>query len=200
MTVKSTNITQVEHRIPLEKRWAANGHRSGVLWLTGLSGSGKTTLAFELEHRLFAKGYQAYVLDGDNIRHALNSDLGFSPKDRTENIRRIGEVASLLARSGFIAISAFISPYREDRQTAREAAGEDFHEIYLDAALDVCERRDAKGLYKKARAGEIPEFTGISAPYEAPESPELVLHTGNNTVEECVDRLLDYVDRVFANP
>ncbi len=200
MSIKSTNITAVEHRIPKEDRWKAQGHRGGVIWFTGLSASGKTTLAFEMEHRLFAKGFQTYVLDGDNVRHGLSTDLGFSPEDRAENIRRIGEVAALFADAGLIVISAFISPYREDREIARRAAGDSFHEIFVKADLDICERRDPKGLYKKARLGEIPEFTGISAPYEEPKSPELVVDTGALSVDDSIDMLLDYVERAFAVP
>ena len=200
MTVRSTNITTTEHRVARETRWRANGHRGGVLWFTGLSASGKTTLAFELEQRLFKKGYQVYVLDGDNIRHGLSADLGFSPKDRGENIRRIGEVAALFADAGYIVISAFISPYRRDRELARQVGGEAFHEIHLTASLEVCEGRDPKGLYKKARRGDIPEFTGISAPYESPGHPELAINTGILSVEESLAILLEYVDHAFAVP
>jgi len=200
MTVKSSNITTVAHRVPEEDRWHKNGHRGGVLWFTGLSGSGKTTLAFELEQRLFATGHQAYVLDGDNIRHGLSADLAFSHEDRTENIRRVGEVSGLLARAGIIAISAFISPYRSDRAEARRAAGGGFHEIHLDASLEVCESRDPKGLYAKARAGKIPDFTGISAPYEAPDAPDLVVPTGSLGVPESLDLLAGYVEKAFSLP
>ncbi len=200
MTVKSTNITSIAHRVEKEARWRANGHLGGVLWFTGLSGSGKTTLAFELEQRLFKKGFHAYVLDGDNVRGGLNADLGFSPEDRAENIRRIGEVAALFAEAGYIVISAFISPYRRDRRQARDAADDPFHVVYLDADLEVCESRDPKGLYKKARAGEIPDFTGISAPYEIPENPNLVIDTATRTVEESMAVLMDYVNRVFVLP
>ena len=200
MTVRSTNITTTEHRVAKETRWRANGHRGGVLWFTGLSASGKTTLAFELEQRLFKKGYQVYVLDGDNIRHGLSADLGFSPTDRGENIRRIGEVAALFADAGYIVIPAFISPYRHDREAARQAGGESFHEIHLTASLEVCEGRDPKGLYKKARRGDIPEFTGISAPYESPDHPELAINTGTLSVEESLAVLIEYVDHVFAVP
>ncbi len=200
MTVRSTNITTTEHRVAKETRWRANGHRGGVLWFTGLSASGKTTLAFELEQRLFKKGYQVYVLDGDNVRHGLSADLGFSPRDRGENIRRIGEVAALFADAGYIVIPAFISPYRRDRELARQACGEAFHEIHLTASLDVCEGRDPKGLYKKARRGDIPEFTGISAPYESPDHPELAIDTGTLTLEESLAILLEYVDHAFAAP
>ncbi len=198
MTVRSTNITTIEHQVAKEARWRTNGHRGGVLWFTGLSASGKTTLAFELEQRLFKKGYQVYVLDGHNIRHGLSADLGFSPDDRRENIRRIGEMAALFADAGYIVIPAFISPYRRDRERARQAGGDGFHEIHLTASLEVCERRDPKGLYKKARRGEIPEFTGISAPYESPDRPELAIDTGTLSVEESLIVLLEYVDRAFA--
>ncbi len=200
MTVRSTNITTTEHRVARETRWRANGHRGGVLWFTGLSASGKTTLAFELEQRLFKKGYQVYVLDGDNIRYGLSADLGFSPTDRGENIRRIGEVAALFADAGYIVIPAFISPYRRDRELARQASGDAFHEIHLTASLEVCEGRDPKGLYKKARRGDIPEFTGISAPYESPGHPELAINTGILSVEESLAILLEYVDHAFAVP
>ncbi|MDP6572193.1 MAG: adenylyl-sulfate kinase [Rhodospirillales bacterium] len=200
MTVKSTNITRVQHRMARESRWAANSHSGGVLWLTGLSGSGKSTLAFEVEKRMFEEGYQVYVLDGDNIRHGLSSDLGFSPEDRVENIRRVGEIAALFADAGSVVVTAFISPYRRDRELARQAASDQFHEVYLSAGLDVCEGRDPKGLYRKARRGEIPEFTGVSAPYEAPEHPELTIDTGELTVEESMQVLLEYVGRAFAGP
>ncbi|MEX2649779.1 MAG: adenylyl-sulfate kinase [Alphaproteobacteria bacterium] len=193
VTVRATNIVRVERGIPVEARARRNGHRGGVLWLTGLSGAGKSTLAVELEQRLFAKGYQTYVLDGDNVRAGLNANLGFSPEDRAENIRRVGEVAALLADAGMIVITSFISPYRSDRERARRAASEDFHEIFVKADLATCERRDPKGLYKRARAGEIGDFTGISSPYEPPESPELMVDTAAEGVEACVDRLMDYV-------
>lgn len=198
MTIKSTNVTVVEHRVERSERNRANRHGSGVMWLTGLSGAGKTTLALELEHHLFKAGYQIYVLDGDNVRHGLSADLGFSPNDRTENIRRIGEVAALFADAGFIVITAFISPYRADRALARQAAKGSFHEIHVAADLSVCEQRDPKGLYKKARRGEIPEFTGISAPYEPPESPELVVETGRATVEDSLAKLVAYVEDRFG--
>ena len=190
---KSKNITRVEHRISTEDREARNRHKGGVLWFTGLSGSGKSTLAIALEEELFSRGYQVYVLDGDNVRAGLTSDLGFSHEDRTENIRRVGEVAALFARAGIICISAFISPYREDRVIARRAAGEKFFEVYVSADLATCERRDPKGLYKKARAGEIADFTGVSAPYEAPDAPEFVVDTNLQTVQESVASLVDFV-------
>src|SRR5216683_1422003 len=197
-TIKSKNLTPVENRVSLADRWHFNGHRSGIIWLTGLSGAGKSTLAVELERVLFAKGYQVAVLDGDNVRYGLNADLGFSPTDRVENIRRVGEVAALMARTGFIVVTAFISPYLADRERIRTAHLDLFHEVYIAAPLAVCEARDAKGLYRKARAGEIAEFTGVSAPYEAPPAPELVLDTGQQTVEQSLARLVAYVDGNFA--
>ncbi len=203
MEVRATNVTAVAHKVGAEARWGRNGHCGGVLWLTGLSGSGKSTLAIEAERRLFDKGYQVYVLDGDNLRHGLNADLGFSPQHRDENIRRVGEVAALFAEAGFVVIAAFISPYRADRARARAAANANaclaggFHEIHVKADLATCESRDPKGLYRKARAGEIPDFTGISAPYEAPEAPELVVDTAACDVERSVAMVLDYIDDAF---
>jgi len=196
--IKSKNITRVEHRVPAEERWKANGHTGGILWMTGLSGSGKSTLAFSLEQYLFRLGYQVYVLDGDNIRHGLCADLGFSPEDRVENIRRVGQAAALFARAGTLVLTAFISPYRADRDRVRALAPELFHEIHVDADLGTCEQRDPKGLYAKARKGEIAEFTGISAPYEPPSAPELHLDTALNSVEESVALLADYVSQKFA--
>ncbi len=194
----SQNITAVETRVTTDARWSANGHRSGVLWLTGLSGAGKSTLALELEQALFRKGWQVYVLDGDNIRFGLSADLGFAPEDRAENIRRVGEVAALFARAGVLVITAFISPYRSDRDRARSVAPDLFHEVYVNAGLDVCEERDPKGLYKKARKGEIPEFTGISAPYEAPDAPEVEIDTGTLSLPQSVEQLLAYVEANFG--
>lgn len=196
--IKSKNLVAVDSAVGLQDRWGANNHRSGILWFTGLSGSGKSTLAVELERRLFSAGYQAYVLDGDNVRHGISADLGFSPEDRTENIRRIGEAANLFANAGFVVITAFISPYRSDRDQARAIDPDHFHEVYVEADLETCEGRDPKGLYAKARRGEIPEFTGISAPYEPPTAPELAIDTAANTVDECVDGLVRYVDQHFA--
>jgi bifunctional enzyme CysN/CysC len=200
MAITSQNITAVVHRVSAEERARGNGHKGGVLWFTGLSGSGKTTLAFELEQRLFARGYQVYVLDGDNVRHGLNSDLGFLPEDRAENIRRIGEVAALFGEAGSIVISAFISPYRDDRKLARNAAREEFHEVYLSADLAACEARDPRGLYKKAHLGQIANFTGVSAPYEEPENADLEIDTGILGVEESIGILIDYIDNVFGVP
>ena len=193
----SNNVFETLSKVDHDARAGRNGHAGGVLWFTGLSGAGKSTLAVELERRLFAEGYHVYVLDGDNMRHGLSGDLGFSHEDRTENIRRVGEVAALFADAGYICIAAFISPYAEDRHTARAAAGEAFHEVFVDASLEVCERRDPKGLYKRARAGEVPEFTGVSAPYERPEHPELAVDTGEREITDCIDLLTDYVVRNF---
>ncbi|MCP5368533.1 MAG: adenylyl-sulfate kinase [Hyphomicrobiales bacterium] len=197
---KSGNLTAVEHRVDTALRWDRNGHRSGVLWLTGLSGAGKSTLALELEHRLHRDGYQVYTLDGDNVRHGLCSDLGFSPEDRSENIRRIGEVANLFAEAGVIVVTAFISPYRADRDLARAVSQGRFHEVHVKADLATCEARDPKGLYAKARAGKIPEFTGISAPYEEPEAPELVVDTGDLNLADSLTVLTDYVAATFGVP
>jgi bifunctional enzyme CysN/CysC len=190
------NIHPADHLVTAEERRRRNGHRGAVVWLTGLSGAGKSTLAMALERRLFAQGASVYVLDGDNVRAGLNSDLGFSPDDRAENIRRIGEVAALFADAGMIVITAFISPIARDREIARKAASDTFHEVYVAADLATCEARDVKGLYKRARAGEIAEFTGISSPYEAPGSPELTLDTADLSIERCVDELVAYVERV----
>jgi adenylylsulfate kinase len=193
MLSKSTNVFWHENHVLRADREARQGHPTAVIWFTGLSGSGKSTLANELDWRLFERGVSSYVLDGDNIRHGLNGDLGFSPEARTENIRRIGEVAKLFADAGTIAITAFISPYREDRDKVRTLLDrdEDFIEVFVEAPLEICEERDPKGLYKKARAGEIPEFTGISAPYEAPLKPEIVVNTSTDDVATCVDRIID---------
>src|SRR5438105_1806722 len=194
IVAKSKNIFWVEGKITAEARAARTGHRGAVVWFTGLSGAGKSTIAQALERELFARGMQTYVLDGDNIRHGLNSNLGFSPEDRVENIRRVSEVAKLMADSGVVAITAFISPYRMDRRRAREIALEgnaEFVEVFVDAPLEVCEARDPKNLYKKARAGEIREFTGIDAPYEPPEDAEIVVHTDRQTVNESVATILE---------
>ncbi len=193
------NLTSVEQTVTPADRAVANGHRGGVLWLTGLSGSGKSTLAMALQRRLFEAGRQVYVLDGDNVRQGLNRDLGFSPEDRTENIRRIAEVARLFADAGFIVLTAFISPYREDRDNARAIVGESFREVYVRADLAICEERDPKGLYVRARAGEIPEFTGITAPYEAPPAPELTVDTGVLSVDGALHRLVDLVEADFGS-
>ena len=182
--IKSQNITWHHADIAREDREKLNGHQAAVLWFTGLSGSGKSTLAHAVENALFELGCRTYVLDGDNVRHGLNKNLGFSPEDREENIRRIGEVANLFTEAGVFALTAFISPYRGDRDKARAIAGEGkFIEVYVECPLEVCEERDVKGLYKKARAGEIPEFTGISAPYEEPLNAEIVIDTSQHDLE-----------------
>jgi adenylylsulfate kinase len=187
------NIKWTESQISPEKRAKLLGQRGCVLWLTGLSGSGKTTIARKLEEHLMTAGHPCYVLDGDNIRHGLNSDLGFSETDRTENIRRISEVSALFADAGLIVITSFISPFKEDRQRARHKVPDGaFIEIYLDTSLEVCEKRDPKNLYKKARKGEIPDFTGISSPYESPDKAEIVLDTGKLSLEDCINHILDY--------
>jgi bifunctional enzyme CysN/CysC len=196
LTRRATNISEVAHTVGREQRARRNNHSGAVIWLTGLSGAGKSTLAMRLERDLFDRGMQVYVLDGDNLRTGLNADLGFSPKDRTENIRRVSEVAALFADAGCIAITAFISPFRDGRQHARNAAGGHFHEIHVDAPVETCEARDPKGLYRRARAGEIAEFTGVSSPYEAPEHAELVIDTSARSLDECAAVLLDYVLRV----
>jgi bifunctional enzyme CysN/CysC len=198
VTKRSSNIHKVEHGVLADARAERNGHRGGVLWFTGLSGAGKSTLAMAVEQELFRKGYQVYVLDGDNVRYGLNANLGFSPDDRAENIRRVGEVAALFADAGMIVITAFISPYRADRQRAREAAKGGLHEIYIQADVETCEQRDPKGLYKKARSGEIAEFTGISAPYEPPESAELIVDTGALSVEQSLATILHYIEENFS--
>ncbi len=192
--VRSANITWSEGKISKEARAHQNGHRGAVLWFTGLSGSGKSTLARAVERELFSRGMHVYVLDGDNVRHGLNSDLGFGADDRSENIRRIAEVAQLMADAGTITITAFISPYRSDRQRARSIAaqgGHDFIEVYVEAPLEVCEQRDPKNLYKKARAGEIKNFTGIDDPYEAPEAPEITVRTDQLSIDESVNVVME---------
>lgn len=197
ITARATNLTKVEHSVALQERARRNGHTGGVVWLTGLSGAGKSTIAIALERRLFDLGYQATILDGDNVRHGLNANLGFSPEDRAENIRRVGEVAALFARAGIICVTSFISPYRSDRARAREAAGGTFHEVYIAADLATCEARDPKGLYRRARSGEIKDFTGISAPYEAPEEPELSVDTSTLSIEAAVEKVLNYIEGRF---
>ena len=196
--VTSENIMAVSSRVDINARVANNGHKGGIIWLTGLSGAGKSTIAIEAEHQLFLKGYQVNVLDGDNIRFGLSADLGFSPEDRTENIRRIGEVAKLFAEAGILVITAFISPYKQDRYRIRVIAGDIFHEVFIEADLEICENRDPKGLYVKARNGEISDFTGIAAPYEKPRNPELVIDTGEQGIGESTTKLLSYIDEKFS--
>ncbi len=191
---KATNITWHHATVTHEDREALLNQKGAVLWFTGLSGSGKSTLANEVTKMLHARGHLTYVLDGDNIRHGLNKNLGFSPEDRTENIRRIGEVGNLFADAGVITTTAFISPYIDDRQSARELLPEGrFIEVYCACDLAICEARDPKGLYKKARAGEIKQFTGIDAPYEAPENPEIMVDTGKDALDVCARKVLNYL-------
>jgi adenylylsulfate kinase len=189
------NIVWHQPIVSREQRERQNGHRSFILWFTGLSGAGKSTLAHRVEEILFQNGCRTYVLDGDNVRHGLCSDLGFTPENRKENIRRIGETAKLFVDAGVIVLTAFISPFREDRQIVRALAGEgEFIEIFCNAPVDVCEQRDVKGLYRKARLGEIKEFTGISSPYEEPEHPELVVMTGEQELHACANQVISYLE------
>jgi len=192
--VSSDNIVWHRNEVDRTLRNQKYSHRSAVVWLTGLSGSGKSTLAAALEKRLFNDEFKTYVLDGDNIRHGLNKDLGFSPEERKENIRRTGEVSKLFVDAGLIVITAFISPYVEDRNMVRQLFDQgEFIEVFVDCPLEVCESRDPKGLYRLARNGKIPDFTGISAPYERPQRPELVLKTDQLSLERSVDTIYDYM-------
>ena len=194
-TPKATNIVWHEASVDRQARASQRGHSSSILWFTGLSGSGKSTLANAVNAALFERGLATYVLDGDNIRHGLCKDLGFSDADREENIRRIGEVAKLFLDAGVIVLTAFVSPFRADREKARALVADgDFLEIHCAADLAVCESRDPKGLYAKARAGQIKEFTGISSPYEAPEKPELCLDTGAQNLEQCVAAVINLLE------
>ena len=197
MTVqKATNIKWHHGKITKDDRIKLLSQKGVTIWLTGLSGSGKSTIAVEIEHALIENKHQAYILDGDNIRHGLNKNLGFSPEDRTENIRRIGEVAKLFTDANIITITAFISPYRQDRDNVRKLLKDgEFVEVYIKCPIDVCEQRDTKGLYKKARAGEVKEFTGISAPYEEPLNPELTIDTSTMTVDESTRAIVQYLEQ-----
>jgi adenylylsulfate kinase len=187
----STNVVWHHATVTRARRETQNGHRGAIIWFTGLSGSGKSTLAHAVEESLHQRGCRTFVLDGDNVRHGLCGDLGFSSKDREENIRRIGEMAKLFMEAGIIVLTAFISPYRADRERVRRMVEhDDFIEIYCDASIEVCEARDVKGIYKKARAGLIPEFTGISSPYEVPTNPELTVNTGGSELEACVQQVM----------
>jgi len=198
---KATNIVWHQGAVTRNDREKVNGNKGCIVWLTGLSGSGKSTVAVALEKTLWSRGVRSYILDGDNVRHGLNKNLGFSPADRTENIRRIGEVAKLFVDAGMVAITAFISPYRADRDQVRALMQPgDFVEVHVDCPVEVCEQRDVKGLYKKARAGEIKEFTGISAPYEAPSKPELTINTSGQTVEASALQILGYLERAGIVP
>ena len=192
---KATNITWHHGQINQADREKLLGQKGVTVWFTGLSGSGKSTVVREVEHILYERGHLAYVLDGDNIRHGLNKNLGFSPEDRNENIRRIGEVAHLFTDAGLITLTAFISPYRADRDQARVLAKDgEFIEVYVNCPLEVCEQRDPKGLFKKARAGQIKEFTGISAPYEPPENPEITVNTAEQTVTQSALIVISYLE------
>ena len=173
------------------RREQLNGHKSVVIWLTGLSGAGKSTLAHEVEERLHQRGCRTFVFDGDNVRHGLCGDLGYSPEDRSENMRRIGEMVKLFMQAGLISLTAFISPFRRDREQVRQLVGEqNFIEVYCRCSLEVCESRDTKGLYRRARAGEVKDFTGISSPYEPPEHPSLILDTGTDALDVCADKMM----------
>lgn len=194
MTLKSSDVVWHHATVTRERRETLNGHRSVILWFTGLSGAGKSTIAHALEERLHMMGARTFVFDGDNVRHGLCGDLGFSIEDRTENIRRVGEMVKLFLDAGVISLTAFISPLRSDRRRVRQLVGEgDFVEVYCRCGIDTCEARDVKGLYKKARAGEIKNFTGISSPYEEPEQPEVVIDTDRLTIDESVDELIAYL-------
>ncbi len=191
---KNNNVVWHHATVTRERRQKQNKHRSVILWFTGLSGSGKSTLAHAVEEELHQAGCRTFVFDGDNVRHGLNSNLGFSKEDRKENIRRIGEMCKLFIEAGVIAMTAFISPFKEDRDRVRKLVDDgDFIEIFLDCSLETCESRDIKGMYARARRGEIKEFTGISSPYERPENPELIVDTDRLTLEESVNVVMDHI-------
>ena len=196
-TIKATNIVRHEGHVSRDERETKLKQRGVLLWLTGLPSSGKSTIAYTVEHALANRGHLAYVLDGDNIRFGLNGNLGFSAEDRTENIRRIGEVGKLFVDGGFLTLASFVSPYSEDRDAVRGLMGEgDFVEIFIDTAVEICEERDPKGLYKKARTGEIPNFTGFSDPYEVPEKPEMIIKTANWTAEEAAVLIIEMLEKL----
>jgi len=193
MKQKSSNVVWHDTQVTTSMREALNGHSGAVLWFTGLSGAGKSTLANAVEDRLHQMKARTFVIDGDNVRHGLCADLSFSDADRVENIRRVGEVAGLFVQAGVLTLTAFISPFRANREKVRAIVGETFIEVYCNTALEICESRDVKGLYKKARAGEIADFTGISSPYEAPENPEICVDTGRDDLSVCVDQVIAYL-------
>ena len=196
--MKSNNIIYHQASVTRIRRNKLNDHRSVVLWFTGLSGSGKSTLAHSLEEKLFQRGCRTFVLDGDNVRHGLNSNLDFSDASRTENIRRISEVSKLMLESGLIVMTAFISPFKKDRYEAKKLiSNDDFIEIYCKATLEICEARDVKGLYKRARAGEIKNYTGIDSPYEEPENPDLIVDTDNETLGDSVSKIINFLEKNF---
>lgn len=193
----NNNIIWQDTKVTVSDREKEMKQKGSIIWFTGLSGSGKSTIAIELEKHLHQKGFFTYLLDGDNIRHGLNSDLTFSPEDREENIRRIGEVACLFLDAGLITIASFISPYQKDRNRIREKAGKGrFIEVFVDCPLEVCEQRDVKGLYKMAREGKITDFTGINAPYERPQNPEITVNSSMDTVNESVEKIFDYIQKL----
>jgi adenylylsulfate kinase len=195
---KSSNVVWHNATVTRERRESQNGHSGGLFWFTGLSGAGKSTLAHSVEEMLHLKGYRTFVLDGDNVRHGLCADLSFSDEDRKENIRRVGHMAMLYVEAGIIVLTAFISPFRADRDNVRKIGGADFHEIYCKCRLETCEDRDVKGLYKRARAGEIPDFTGISSPYEEPEFADLTVDTETH-LENCTTEVFDYIAAATKN-
>lgn len=199
MSNEDRNITWQASSLSRQDRENNNGHHSRALWFTGLSGSGKSSIAFALERYLHEQGVRSYVLDGDNVRHGLNKDLGFTAADRQENLRRIGEVCKLMVDAGLLVLSAFISPHDSDRAMVRSMfEPEDFIEIYVRCSIEECERRDPKGLYKKARRGEIPHFTGISAPYDVPQSPSFIIDTEQCTIEEAVQDIIQHLQQIGA--
>jgi len=195
-STKKNNVVWHHATVTRQRRERQNGHRSFILWFTGLSGAGKSTLAHAVEEQLHQMGYKTFVFDGDNVRHGLNKNLGFSGEDRKENVRRIGEMCKLFIEAGVIALTAFISPYREDRKKVRNLVKDgDFIEIFCDSSLEACERRDVQGKYAKARKGEILNYTGISSPYEKPENPEIVIDTENTSLEQSVNKIIDYIKK-----
>ncbi len=195
---KSSNVVWHNATVTRDRRESLNGHRGGLFWFTGLSGAGKSTLAHSVEEMLYQNGYRTFVLDGDNVRHGLCADLSFSDEDRKENIRRIGQMSMLYVEAGIVVLTAFISPFRADRDNVHKIAGSDFHEIYCKCSLEICEERDVKGLYKRARAGEIPDFTGISSPYEEPENANLTVDTQSH-LQECSGQVFDYITGSVKN-
>ncbi|MEK3707326.1 adenylyl-sulfate kinase [Paenibacillus sp. FSL R7-0198] len=199
MSKEERNITWQSSSINRQDREKHNGHRSRAIWFTGLSGAGKSSLAFALEQYLYDQGVRCYVLDGDNVRHGLNRDLGFTAGDRQENLRRIGEVSKLMVDAGLFVLSAFISPHEQDREMVRQLfEPDDFIEIYVRCSIQECERRDPKGLYKKARNGDIPHFTGISAPYDVPKSPSFIIDTEQSSIEKAVQEIVQHLEQIGA--
>ena len=199
--MKSTNVSRQHYKITKDDRSGLLNQRSVIIWLTGLSGSGKSTISDRLEQVLHEQGFATYLLDGDNIRHGLNSNIDFSDAGRSENIRRIGEVAKLMLDAGIIVITAFISPFKKDRLLVRKLVSEnEFIEVFVKCPIEICEARDVKGLYAKARAGEIPEFTGISSPFEEPDNPEVLIHSDISGIEECVNKILEIAYKKIKLP